>query len=185
MTFMECLEYYCLPVCLFTFLLNVNYASSKNDTSCSLKNPLANDSGNHLQYWFLGSQPGDKSSCTVLTLCGNSVWSFIALWGEAFDIKFKEPAGIGVFGGLLPIRHQCYPNSPQLKYFLFFFSMGSLQNVFTLCCKVNLHVIFDSFFLFVQNFPWCILCRSIAKGTHTSHKCMKVTPVACLTLQQW
>jgi hypothetical protein len=58
---------------------------------------------------------------------------------------------------------------------IFSFCLGlSPFRMFSLFGVMFIYVQFLTVFFFVQNFPWCVLCRSIAKGTHVSHKCIKV-----------
>ena len=73
-----------LFLCLFTFILNINFLSSKKNASLGSINPEFTDSSNHLQYQVLTSKSEGKSCCNALI-----VWVYFYLSARISHFLFS------------------------------------------------------------------------------------------------
>jgi hypothetical protein len=115
----------CLLLWLFTFTFSVNHASSKKNTSSRLRNLLAIDCWNQLQYQLRAFQ-SRGGRCKGLILCGRSSTishyvifvicssiSYVILWAEAFYTPHNRDS---VLLGLVSIPATVFPRKSRVPY---------------------------------------------------------------------
>lgn len=117
-----------------------NYALSGNIIH-GPRNPLVTERCNQLQYDYLTTQYGGKSSCTAPNLCYHTFWSFCAaLWSNAFNGLLWNANRFQSFWSFLPPKHKFWQiPKAQTQCCQTFFFLWSLE-LSPLLCIAFLHM---------------------------------------------